>query len=128
MKKHLVIILTILIVASLLSLSYAQTEQKDRKWQGRMGQMGPSEVGFAALSPDSKFVYVVGKDTIYQYTAIDLKLTKSTYIGSSDVKMPLAGGSIFFSRDSKFLYVMRGKTLLLFEALELKYIKKATIE
>ncbi len=128
MKNYLAIFASILIIASWLSLSYAQPEQKDRMGQGRIGPMAPQEVGVAALSPDSKFVYVLGKDTVYQYTATDLKLKKSTYIGSSDVRMPLIGGSIFFSRDSKLLYIMRGKTLLLFDALELNFINKTTIE
>ncbi len=127
MKKHLVIFSSILIVASLLSLSYAETEQKGRFMQEKMGQMAPPEGGFAAMSPDSRFVYVVGKDTLYQYTAKDLKLKKSAYIGSADVKR-LIGGSIFFSNDSKLLYIMRGKTLLLFDTLELNFINKVTIE
>jgi len=127
MRKYIVIFSLILIVASLFSLSFAQTEQKERFMQERMGQMAPPEGGFAAMSPDSKFVYIVGKDTLYQYTAKDLKLKKSAYIGSADVKR-LIGGSIFFSNDNKLLYIMRGKTLLLFDALELNFINKVTIE
>lgn len=128
MRKYIVIFPSVLIVALWLSLSYAQMGQKGEMGQGRIGPMVPPEIGIAALSPNSKFIYIVGKDTLYQYTAADLKLKKSTYIGSSDVRMPLIGGSIFFSHDSKHLYIMRGKILLLFDALELNYINKVTIE
>ncbi|MEW6066926.1 MAG: hypothetical protein AB1610_01310 [Nitrospirota bacterium] len=126
MKKYLKSGIISLVLIGLLCFSvYAQMGGP-----GRMGPMGPPENGLAALSPDSKFVYVVYKNTLYQYTAIDLKLKKSAHIdtSSSEMRMPLIGGSIFFSHDSKLIYIMQGKTLLLFDALELNYINKVTFE
>ncbi|MEW6416570.1 MAG: hypothetical protein AB1480_00395 [Nitrospirota bacterium] len=128
MKKYAVIISVFFVVWG-ASLLYAQMGG-ETMGSGRQGPiMGPPENGIAALSPDSKFVYAVFKDKLYQYTASDLKLKKSTYIGSSsEGRMPVIGGTIFFSNDSKRIYIMRGKTLLLFDSIELNYINKATFE
>lgn len=93
-----------------------------------MRPISQTETSFAVISPDSKYVYIIVKDVMYQYFGEDLKLKKSINIGSYFDWRTNSGWSVLFSGDSRRMYVMKGRTMILLDAVELDYIARTSID
>ncbi|MBI5642834.1 MAG: hypothetical protein HY954_05100 [Deltaproteobacteria bacterium] len=102
-----------------------------------MGFTGDSGSAVSVLSPDSKYIYVLSKGVIHQYSD-DLKPLKTASIETAQTPQqdymmrppmpgPMGGNggpSMHISQNGKRLYVISGRSMYLFDALELKMINK----